>query len=99
MNIRPYQCPFNTLYINLVELPTSISGNKYIFMAVCLFSNFLIFVPIPASTCAYVLLDHVFLEVGFPWVLQTDRGDEFFTVIPHRITELLKISHIFTMPH
>ena len=88
MNIRLYQYPFHTLGIDLVgELPTSIDGNKYILTAVCPFSNFLISVPIPdktASTCARVLLDHVFLKFGFPSVLQTDRGGEFLNAVLHR---------------
>ena len=70
MNICLYQYRFHTLGIDLVgELPPSISGNKYILIAVCPFSNFLISVPIldkTASTCARVLLDHVFLKFGFP---------------------------------
>ena len=103
MNIRLYQYPFHTLGIDLVgELPTSINGNKYILTAVCPFSNFLISVPIPdktASTCARVLLDHVFLKFGFPSVLQTDRRGEFLNAVLHRITKLLKIKHIFTTPY
>ena len=103
MQVRSYLYPFYTLGVDYVgELPTSLSGNKWILTAVCPFSNYLISVPVPdktATTAAQVLFDHVFLKFGFPAVLQSDRGGEILNAVLHRITKLLSIKHIFTSPY
>ena len=47
-------------------------------------------------TAANVLFHEVFLQLGFPSVLQSDRGGEFLNALLHRITQLLSIKQVFT---
>ena len=49
-----------------------------------------------ASTAARALLDYVFLEYGFPVVLQSDRGGEWMNAELQHLTKLLSIEHVFT---
>ena len=76
MPVRLYAHPFHTLGIeNVGELPVSPNGNKWILTAVCPYSNFLRAIRVidkRATTAARALYDHVFLEFGFPAVLQND---------------------------
>ena len=98
--IRLYQYPFHTLGVDYVgELPASPSGNKWILTVVCPYSNYLRAIPVPdktATTAANVLFHEVFLQLGFPSVLQSDRGGEFLNALLHRITQLLSIKQVFT---
>ena len=90
-----YQHPFHTLGVDYVgELPLSPSGNKWILTAVCPYSNFLRAIPVPdktAPTAARALLNEVFLQFGFPAVLQSDRGGEFLNAISQDL-ELLPVT-------
>ena len=100
MQIRLYQHPFHTLGVDYVgELPVSPNGNKWILTAVCPFSNYLRAIPVPdktATIAANALFNDIFLLLGFPSVLQSDRGGELMNALLHRITQLLSIQHVFT---
>ena len=100
MQVRLYEHPFHTLGIDYVgELPVSPNGNKWILTAVCPYSNFLRAIPVPdkrATTAACALYDHVFLEFGFPAILQSDQGGEWTNAILQELTKLLSIEHVFT---
>ena len=89
MQIRLYQHPFHTLDVDYVgELAVSPNGNKRILTAVCLFSNHVRAIPVPgktATTAANALFDDIFLLLGFPSVLQSDRGGESPNALLHRI--------------
>ena len=100
MQVRLYEHPFHTLGIDYVgELPVSPNGNKWILTAVCAYSNFLWAITISdkrATTAARALYDHVFLEHGFPAVLQSDQGGEWVNYVLQERTNLLSIEHVFT---
>ena len=100
MQLRLYQYPFHTLGVDYVgELPPSPSGNRWILTAVCPYSNYLCAIPVPdktATTAANALIHYVFLHLGFPTVLQSDRDGEFLNALLHRITQLLSIKQVFT---
>ena len=49
-----------------------------------------------ATTAANLLFHEVFLQLGFPSVLQSDCGGEFLNAFLNRITQLLSIKQIFT---
>ena len=49
-----------------------------------------------ATTAANALFNDIFLLLGFPRVLQSDRGGEWLNALLHRITQLLSIRHVFT---
>ena len=100
MQLRLYQHPFHTLGVYYVgELPPSPSGNKWILTAVCPYSNYPRAIPVPdktTTTAANALFHNVFLQLGFPSVLQSDRGGEFLNGLLHQITQLLSIKQVFT---
>ena len=100
MQIRLYQHPLHTLGVDYVgELPKSSSGNRWILTAVCPYSNYLRAIPVPdktATTAAKALFNDVFLLLGFPSVLQSDRGGEFLNALLHQLTKLLSIKQVFT---
>ena len=77
MQIRIYDRPFSTIGIDYVgQLPTTPAGNKWILTAVYPYSNFLRAIPEPdkqATTAARALFNDVFLQYGFPAVLQSDQ--------------------------
>ena len=80
------------------ELPRSLSGNRWILIAVCPYSNYLRAIPVrdkTATTAAKSLFNDVFLLLGFPSVLQSDRGGDFLNARLHRLTKLLSIKHVF----
>ena len=91
---------FHTLGVNYVgELPVSPNGNKWILTAVCLFSNYLRAIPVPdktATTAANALFNDIFLILGLPSVLHSDRGGEWLDALLDRITQLLSIRQVFT---
>ena len=101
MQIRLYQHPFHALGVDYVgELPVLPNGNKWILTAVCPFSNYLRAIPVPdktATTAANALFNDIFLLLGFPSVLQNDRGGEWLNALLHRITQLLSIRQVFTL--
>ena len=87
MQLKLYQHPFHTLGVDYVgELPPSPSGNKWILTAVCPYSNYLCAIPVPdktVTTAANALFHDVFLQLGFPSVLQSNRGGEFLNALLH----------------
>ena len=93
MQIRIYDCPFNTIGIDYAgQLPTTPTGNKWILTAVCPFSNFLQAIPVPdkqATTAAHALFNDVFLQHGLPAVLQSDQGGEWLNAVLPQLTKLL----------
>ena len=100
MQIRTFDHPFNTLGIDYVgPLPTTPSGNKWILTAVCPYSNFLRAISVPdkqATTAARTMFTDVFLQYGFPSVLQSDQGGEWLNAVLRQLTKLLSIEHIVT---
>lgn len=90
MQVRLYEHPLHTLGIDYVgELPITPNGNKWILTAVCPYSNFLRAIPLPdkrAITAACALYDHVFLEFGFPAILQSDQGGEWTNAVLQELT-------------
>ena len=100
MQIRIYDRPFSTIGIDYVgQLPSTPAGNKWILTAVCPYSNFLRAIPVPdkqATTAARALFNDVFLQYGFPAVLQSDQGGEWLNAVLRQLTKLLSIEHIVT---
>ena len=87
------------MQVRLYKHPFQPNGNKWILTAVCPYSNFLRAIPVSdkrATTAARALYDHVFLEYGFPAVLQSDQGGEWVNSVLQELTNLLSIEHVFT---
>ena len=92
MQVKLNEYTFHTLGIDYVgELPVTPNRNKWIFTAVCPYSNFLRAIPVRdkrVTTAARALYDQVFLEFGFPVVLQSDQGGEWINAVLQELTKL-----------
>ena len=87
------------MQVRLYKHPFQLNGNKWILTAVCPYSNFLRAIHVSdkrATTAARALFYHVFLEYGFPAVLQSDQGGEWVNSVLQELTNLLSIEHVFT---
>ena len=94
MQLRLYQYLFQALGVLCRRTHPFPSGSRWILIAVCPYSNYLRAIPVPdktATTAANALFHYVFLQLGFPTVLQSDHDGEFLNALLHRITQLLSI--------
>ena len=72
--------PWETLAIDLLQLPLTTEGHKYLLVAIDHFSRFSILVPLTdktATSVARALIDEVFCKFNTPKVLLSDNGTEF----------------------
>ncbi len=72
--------PWNTIAIDLLTLPLTTEGHKYLLVANDHFSRFSILIPLKdkqATSVARALIDDVFCKYNTPKVLLSDRGTEF----------------------
>ena len=93
-----YDHPMQTVSIDVVGpfSPISKRGNRYIFVIVDNFTNYLWLHPVPdetATTTATILLD-LFLKHGFPVQNLSDRGANFVSEI---VQELLRLFRVKTL--
>ena len=82
-------------------VPLSSAGNRYIFVAVDLFSKWVEAVPLPdqrESTVAKAFVESVVLRHGTPKSLLTDQGTNFESELMREICRLLGVSKIRTSP-
>ena len=96
----PYEAPMNTVSVDVVGpfSPVSKRGNRYIFVVVDNFTNFLWLYATPdetALTTAQILLD-LFLAHGFPQRLLTDRGSNFISDVVAELLRLLRVKAAMT---
>ena len=79
--------------------PLSQKGYRYMLVAMCLYSSYLLLVPIPdktARTVASALLDAVICKHGAPAHWLSDRGKEFLNEIMASLSKLLATRHLKT---
>ena len=99
--LRPVtaQFPFDSTSIDLAgPLPTSFSGNNYIFILVDDFSGFIITRAIcdkSATTVAGTLWS-IMCDFGHPKVIRSDRGTEFINKIIFTMLQTVGVSHHVT---
>ena len=79
--------------------PATERGNKYIYQAVCPFSDWTWLQATPdndAETAAHFLLTRVFFDLaGFPAILYTDRGPEYTGLVVQALNKLLNVEQVF----
>ena len=96
----PYHAPMHTISVDVVGpfSPVSTHGNRYIFVVVDNFTNFIWLFATPdetAATTAQILLS-LFLVHGFPERLLTDRGSNFISDVVAELLRLLRVKAIMT---
>ena len=94
--------PLDHIAVDLKEFPLSIKGNKYMLVVVDVFTRFVILRALPdkkQATVAKELID-IFLLIGFPKILQTDNGKEFYNRLLSEICTLTSMdSRLITAYH
>ena len=84
-----------------VQFPTSSQGHVYILMAICVFTKYMVLVPLwdkYATTIARAIMHHVFLKYG-AGVILTDNGLEFWNELLNELCQLMGLARCFTTPY
>ena len=80
------------------ELPTTNSGHKYVLTAVCMFSKYLVCIPLQNKDTLYVA--EAFLRListyGCPSTVISDKGTEFLSTAMAEVCRSLNIPQQFT---
>ena len=93
--------PFDLIACDLLSMPESTDGNKYILMIADYFTRFLIAVPVKdktATTIAKAIVYHQVLKYGPPRRILTDNGGEFKNELLDEVCKALKTTKIYTSP-
>ncbi len=72
--------PWETIAIDLLKLPLTTEGHKYLLVCIDHFSRFCILVPFKdktATSVASALIDEVFCKFNMPKTILSDNGTEF----------------------
>jgi transposase InsO family protein len=89
----PVSYPMERVGVDLIELPTSYSGNKYGLTIVDHFSKYLSVYPLPnksAETVSKALMQFIAAN-GCPLEIVSDRGGEFVNELFNEVLRKLKI--------
>lgn len=90
--------PFDTIGIDLLQLPRSHQGSAYVLVCVDHFSRFVILVPLPnksAITVAHAIVTHLICPYTTPRVLLSDNGTEFSNTVLANICQQYSITQTF----
>ena len=94
--------PFDLVACDLMTMPESTVGNKYLLVVTDYYTRFSVAVPIPnktADTVASAILTKVILVYGPPRRLLTDNGGEFKNELLSAVCRTLQVHKIFTSPY
>ncbi len=88
--------------IDLLQLPTSAQGSKYLVVMVDIFSRYVLLVPIKEKTTknvAHAIVSKLICEFSAPRVLLGDNGAEFRNRLLQEICNQIGINHTFTVAY
>ena len=94
--------PFDTIAIDLLQLPRSHQGSTYVLVCVDHFSRFVILAPLPnksAPVVAHALVSRVLCQFTTPSVLLSDNGTEFKNEVLQNICQQYNIAQCFITAH
>jgi len=98
----PVEEPFDRVGIDLLQLPLTTSGNKYVIVATDYHTKWVEAQPIPNKTASIVagfLYEEVICKHGSPKVLLSDQGTEFLNTLVKQICTFFEIKHRTTTPY
>ncbi len=87
--------PWETIATDLLKLPLTTEGHKYVLMCIDHFSRFCILVPLrdkTATSVASALIDEVFCKFNTPKTILSDNGIEFNNTVLEEICKAYDIS-------
>src|SRR5262249_11983552 len=96
------ELPLDHIAVDLAgPFPTSADGSNYLLVMVDVATRFVFLRPLTdkrAETVARVLL-HIFADVGFPKIIQSDNGSEFVNALITNVTKAVGIDHRLVTPY
>ena len=103
--VQPYKIArvMEQVHLDLVgPLPVTRRGNQYIMTAWDSLTNYTVLTAIPdksATSVASAMVRSVYLHLGFPQRIVTDRGKEFVNSLNASISSQLGIAHAQSSPY
>lgn len=100
--IPPPSAPWETVAMDIVGFSRAnrtIHGNEYCLVLTCLFSKWLIAIPMPnqeAETVVHALVDNMLPHEGMPQHILTDQGVQFTSELMRVTCEIFQVDHLFT---
>ncbi len=94
--------PWDVVAIDLLQLPASNQGSRYLLVCVDHFSRFVILAPLPNKTAeavAHALVSKLFCPYSTPRVLLSDNGAEFRNALLEEICRQFNIKQTFTVTY
>lgn len=88
----PVGGPFHRVGVDIIELPLTVNGNKYVIVFVDYLTKWVEAFPAPdqtAETIAKLLIDHIICRHGRPEELLSDRGANLLSTM---ILEICKLT-------
>ena len=95
---RPWEC----IAMDLLAMPLSQEGNKYVLAIMDYFSRYAVCVPVVDKTqegIAQAITKFIFLQYGPAEKLLSDRGTEFENQIVRELCETLGVKRLLTSPY
>ena len=98
----PVEEPFDRVGIDLLQLPLTTSGNKYVIVATDYHTKWVEAQPIPNKTASIVagfLYEEVICRHGAPKELLSDQGTEFLNALVNKICTFFGTGYRTTTPY
>ncbi len=96
----PPNRPWDVVSIDLLQLPASYQGSKYLLVCVDHLSRYVVLVPLKdesAKSVAHALITHLFCPHSAPRVLLSDNGAEFLNTLLEEISQQSGVKQCFTV--
>ncbi len=98
----PPDRPWDVVSIDLLQLPVSHQGSKYLLVCVDHLSRYVVLYPVKdksAKSVAHALITHLICPFSTPRVLLSDNGTEFRNQLLEKICKQLGIKQCFTVTY
>ena len=95
----PVKGPFHRVAVDVLQLPLTLSGNKYVVVFMDYLTKWVEAFPTPdqqTTTIANLLIEHIICRHGVPEELPSDRGTNFLSALILELCSLLGIKKINT---
>ncbi len=102
LEYAPSNRPWDVVSVDLLQLPTSAQGSKYLVVIVDIFSRYVLLAPIKEKTAkniAHTLVSKLICEFFVPRVLLSDNGAELRNRLLQEICNQFGINHTFTVAY
>lgn len=94
--------PFQKVAADIVELPITSRGNRYVLVVQDYFSKYVNLYAIPdqhSTTLSKCLFKNFICDYGIPEMLHTDQGRQFESDLVKHLCELMGIQKTCTSPY